>query len=223
MSLWARVVEAELDSMAQNFEGGPDRRSLQHQLRRVPSVQTRQLFRLPTFQPQCGDGGCAVWLHDGRPVWLLAPHRRLRRRPSRICAGADGRCRADESAGRDDPDEEVLFLTDGTTHRLSGSRAGRRSRATRSSPIWGTGPVGLFAIQSAKVLKPAERIVMIETVPERIAMARKAGATDIIDFAKEDVAERIKETSERKGRCRDRLRQHGKRARVADRAVSSAP
>jgi threonine dehydrogenase-like Zn-dependent dehydrogenase len=48
--------------------------------------------------------------------------------------------------------------------------------------VWGTGPVGLFAIQSAKVLC-AERIIAIETVPERIAMARKAGATDIINFA----------------------------------------
>jgi threonine dehydrogenase-like Zn-dependent dehydrogenase len=29
-------------------------------------------------------------LHDGRPVWLLPPDRRLRRRPGRICACADG-------------------------------------------------------------------------------------------------------------------------------------
>ena len=64
--------------------------------------------------------------------------------------------------------------------------------------VWGTGPVGLFAIQSAKVLG-AECIIAIETVPERIAMARKAGATDIIDFAKEDVFERIKEISKGEG------------------------
>ena len=63
--------------------------------------------------------------------------------------------------------------------------------------VWGTGPVGLFAIQSAKVLD-AERIIAIETVPERVAMARKAGATDIVDFTKEDVYERIKELSKGK-------------------------
>jgi threonine dehydrogenase-like Zn-dependent dehydrogenase len=64
--------------------------------------------------------------------------------------------------------------------------------------IWGTGPVGLFAIQSAKVMGAA-RILAIETVPERIAMARKAGATDIIKFAEEDVYERIKEISKGEG------------------------
>ena len=67
--------------------------------------------------------------------------------------------------------------------------------------IWGAGPVGLFAIQSAKVMD-AERIIAIETVPERIAIARKAGATDIIDFAKEDVLERIKEISKGEVRLR---------------------
>ncbi|MGI4977336.1 MAG: zinc-dependent alcohol dehydrogenase [Janthinobacterium lividum] len=60
--------------------------------------------------------------------------------------------------------------------------------------IWGAGPVGLFAIQSA-VIKGAGRIIAIDTVPERIAMARKAGATDVIDYANEDVMERLKEIS----------------------------
>jgi threonine dehydrogenase-like Zn-dependent dehydrogenase len=39
------------------------------------------------------------------------------------------------------------------------------------------------------------RIIAIETVPERIALANGAGATDIIDFEKEDVFERIREIS----------------------------
>ncbi len=41
--------------------------------------------------------------------------------------------------------------------------------------IWGAGPVGIFAIQSAKIMG-AERIA-IETVLESIALRRKAGAT----------------------------------------------
>ena len=60
--------------------------------------------------------------------------------------------------------------------------------------IWGAGPVGLFAIKSA-VIKGAGRVVAIDSVPERIALARQAGATDIIDFEKEDVMERLKEIS----------------------------
>jgi threonine dehydrogenase-like Zn-dependent dehydrogenase len=94
-------------------------------------------------------------------------------------------------------DEEVLFLTDiFPTGYQAAEQAGIKGGEIVA--IWGTGPVGLFAIQSAKVLG-AERIIAIETVPERIAMARKAGATDIVDFAKEDVFERIKEISKEEG------------------------
>ena len=64
--------------------------------------------------------------------------------------------------------------------------------------IWGAGPVGLFAIKSA-VIKGAGRIVAIDTVPERIALARQAGATDVIDYASEDVMERLKEISDGQG------------------------
>ena len=94
-------------------------------------------------------------------------------------------------------DEEVLFLTDIFPTGYQGAeQAGIKGGEIVA--IWGAGPVGLFAIQSAKVLG-AERIIVIETVPERIAMARKAGATDIIDYASEDVYERIRDISKGEG------------------------
>jgi len=58
--------------------------------------------------------------------------------------------------------------------------------------------VGLFAIQSAKIMG-AERIIAIDTVPERLALARVYGATDIIDYVNDDVFERIKEISKGEG------------------------
>ncbi len=64
--------------------------------------------------------------------------------------------------------------------------------------VWGAGPVGLFTIKSAVVMG-AERVIVVESVPERIDMAKRAGATDIIDFTKEDVLERIKEISHGQG------------------------
>src|ERR1700750_2272947 len=94
-------------------------------------------------------------------------------------------------------DEGVLFLSDIFPTGYQGAeQAGIKGGEIVA--IWGSGPVGYFAIQSAKVLG-AERIIAIETVPERIALARKAGATDIIDFEKEDVYERIKEISKGEG------------------------
>jgi threonine dehydrogenase-like Zn-dependent dehydrogenase len=48
--------------------------------------------------------------------------------------------------------------------------------------VWGCGPVGQFAIASAKMLG-AERVIAIDRFPDRLAMAReRAGATDIINY-----------------------------------------
>ena len=94
-------------------------------------------------------------------------------------------------------DELVLFLTDILPTGWQGAEH-CEIKGGEIIAIWGAGPVGLFAIQSAKIMG-AERIIAIETVPERIAMARKAGATDIIDFMQEDVFERIKEISKGQG------------------------
>ena len=94
-------------------------------------------------------------------------------------------------------DDDVLFLTDIFPTGYQGAEHAEIAPGDITA-IWGVGPVGYFAIQSAKVMG-AERIIAIETVPERIALARKAGATDIIDFANEDVYERILEISKGKG------------------------
>ena len=94
-------------------------------------------------------------------------------------------------------DEELLFLTDILPTGYQGADHAE-VRGGDIVAIWGAGPVGLFAIQSAKVMG-AERIIAIETVPERIALAGQAGATDIIDFANEDVYERILEISKGEG------------------------
>ena len=94
-------------------------------------------------------------------------------------------------------DEQALFLTDilptgwqAIDHcELQGGE---------TVAIWGAGPVGLFAIKSAVVMG-AERIIAIDDVPERIALALQAGATHTIDFLKEDVMERLKEITAGEG------------------------
>jgi threonine dehydrogenase-like Zn-dependent dehydrogenase len=94
-------------------------------------------------------------------------------------------------------DESVLFLTDILPTGWQGAEH-CEIKGGEIIAVWGAGPVGLFAIQSAQIMG-AERIIAIDTVPERLALARKYGATDIIDFAKEDVFERIKEISKGEG------------------------
>ena len=94
-------------------------------------------------------------------------------------------------------DDQVLFLTDILPTGWQGAEHAE-VKGGDIVAIWGCGPVGLFAIQSAKIMG-AERIIAIDSVPERIALARKFGATDIIDFEKEQVYDRIKEISRGEG------------------------
>jgi threonine dehydrogenase-like Zn-dependent dehydrogenase len=63
--------------------------------------------------------------------------------------------------------------------------------------IWGCGPVGQFAIRSAFLLG-AERVIAIDTVPERLALAQSAGAITL-DFRKEDIYDRIQEMTDGRG------------------------
>jgi threonine dehydrogenase-like Zn-dependent dehydrogenase len=59
--------------------------------------------------------------------------------------------------------------------------------------VWGCGPVGQFAIASAKLLG-AERVIGIDRLSERLQMAsEKAGAAEIINYEETDVYERLME------------------------------
>jgi threonine dehydrogenase-like Zn-dependent dehydrogenase len=63
-------------------------------------------------------------------------------------------------------------------------------RAGNTVAIFGCGPVGQFAIASAKLFD-AGRIFAIDTVPSRLDMARAQGA-EVIDFNAEDPTEALK-------------------------------
>lgn len=93
-------------------------------------------------------------------------------------------------------DDEVLFLSDiFPTGFMAADFCGIKGGETIA--IWGCGPVGQFAIKSAFLLG-AERVLAIDTVPERLALARQSGA-EIIDFRKEDVYERIQQETHGRG------------------------
>ena len=63
--------------------------------------------------------------------------------------------------------------------------------------IWGCGPVGQMAIRSAFILG-AERVIAIDTVPERLALAAAAGA-EVLDFAEADIYDEIMARTEGRG------------------------
>jgi threonine dehydrogenase-like Zn-dependent dehydrogenase len=77
-------------------------------------------------------------------------------------------------------DEQVLFLSDiFPTGYMAAEDAEIEKGDTVA--IWGCGPVGQFAIQSAWMLG-AGRVIAIDCVPERLQMAERAGKAETIAF-----------------------------------------
>ncbi|HEX8395965.1 MAG TPA: zinc-dependent alcohol dehydrogenase [Pyrinomonadaceae bacterium] len=89
-------------------------------------------------------------------------------------------------------DEQVLFLTDiFPTGYMAAENCNIQPGDTVA--VWGCGPVGQFAIKSAFLLG-AERVIAIDSVPERLAMARLDGRAEVINHDEvEDLHEVLKE------------------------------
>lgn len=101
------------------------------------------------------------------------------------------------------PDEKVLFLSDiFPTGYMAAENCGIEPGDTVA--VWGCGPVGQFAIQSAWMFG-AERVIGIDRVPERLAMARTHGRAEVINFSEEDVKETLDAKTNGRGpdRCID--------------------
>jgi threonine dehydrogenase-like Zn-dependent dehydrogenase len=94
------------------------------------------------------------------------------------------------------PDEKLLFLSDIFP---TGWQAAVQCdiQPDDTVAIWGAGPVGQMAIRSA-VLLGAKQVVVIDRVPERLAMAEAGGAITI-NFDEESVIERLNELTNGKG------------------------
>ncbi len=109
------------------------------------------------------------------------------------------------------PDEKVLFLSDiFPTAYMAAENCGIEKGDTVA--VWGCGPVGQFAIKSAYMLG-AERVIAIDQVPERLKMAQLEGKAETLDFAHEEIFDKLKEMTGGRGpdRCIDAvgLEAHG--------------
>lgn len=94
------------------------------------------------------------------------------------------------------PDEKVLFLSDiYPTGYMAAENANIQPGDTVA--VWGCGPVGQMVIRSAKMLG-AGRVIAIDDVPERLAMAR-AGGAETIDTTSDNASERLKEMTKGRG------------------------
>jgi threonine dehydrogenase-like Zn-dependent dehydrogenase len=101
------------------------------------------------------------------------------------------------------PDEQVLFLSDiFPTGYMAAENADIQNGDTVA--VWGCGPVAQFCIKSAWMLG-AGRVIAIDTVPERLRMAKEQGKAETIDFMKTKVYDTLMEMTKGRGpdRCID--------------------
>jgi threonine dehydrogenase-like Zn-dependent dehydrogenase len=96
------------------------------------------------------------------------------------------------------PDEKLLFLSDIFPTGYMGAEMCEIT-PRKVIAVWGAGPVGQFAIASARMLG-AERVIVIDRFPYRLKLAvEKAGATDVINYEEQDVQEALRDLTADRG------------------------
>jgi threonine dehydrogenase-like Zn-dependent dehydrogenase len=87
-------------------------------------------------------------------------------------------------------DEQVLMCPDILSTGFSGAESGR-IRIGDTVAIFAQGPIGLCATAGAKLMG-ATTIIAVDTLPERLAIARAMGADHVVDFSKVDPVDEIR-------------------------------
>ena len=94
-------------------------------------------------------------------------------------------------------DEQVLMCPDIMSTGFSGAESGG-VRIGDTVAVFALGPIGLCAVAGARLMG-ASAIIGIDTVPERLAMARRLGADHVVDFKTADPIAEIKRITDGRG------------------------
>lgn len=94
-------------------------------------------------------------------------------------------------------DDQVLMCPDIMSTGFAGAESGQ-IKIGDTVAVFAQGPIGLCATAGAK-LKGATTIIAVETVPERVAMAKSIGADIVVDFKKVDPVAEIMRLTDGRG------------------------
>ncbi len=94
-------------------------------------------------------------------------------------------------------DEQVVLLPDIFSTGLSGAESAN-IRIGDAVAVFAQGPIGLCATLGAR-LRGAALIIAVDSVPERLEMARQFGANVLINFKEQDPVAAIKKLTEGRG------------------------
>lgn len=94
-------------------------------------------------------------------------------------------------------DEEILMCPDIMSTGFAGAESGG-VKIGDTVVVFALGPIGLCAVAGAKLMG-ATTIIGVDTVPERLAVAKKLGADIVVDFKKGDPVDQIMELTDGRG------------------------
>lgn len=94
-------------------------------------------------------------------------------------------------------DEQVLMCPDIMTTGFSGAESGG-VHIGDTVAVFAQGPIGLCATAGAKLMG-ATRIITVDTVPARLAISKRLGADEVIDFSQCDPVEEILKMTDGRG------------------------
>lgn len=94
-------------------------------------------------------------------------------------------------------DEQVLMCPDILSTGFGGAENGR-VRIGDTVAVFAQGPIGLCATAGARLMGATE-VIAVESVPERVAIARRMGADHVIDFTREDPVSAIQRITRGRG------------------------
>jgi len=94
-------------------------------------------------------------------------------------------------------DEQVLMCPDIMSTGFSGAESGN-VRIGDAVAVFALGPIGLCAAAGARLMG-ATKVIGVDSVPERLAMARKLGVDCVVDHRKDNPVEAIREMTQGRG------------------------
>jgi len=140
---------------------------------------------LDGHQSQCGGHAIGGWKFGNTIDGCQAEYLRVPHAMANLAPIPDGLS-----------DEQVLMCPDIMSTGFGGAEAGH-IRIGDTVVVYAQGPIGLCATAGAR-LKGASQIIVVDTVPERLAAAQRLGADIVIDYRQVDpVAEILRLTGGR--------------------------
>jgi threonine dehydrogenase-like Zn-dependent dehydrogenase len=94
-------------------------------------------------------------------------------------------------------DEQVLMCPDIMSTGFAGAESGQ-VKIGDTVAVFAQGPIGLCATVGARLMG-ATTVIAVETVPERIQVAKRLGADHVVDFRRADVIAEIRRITDGRG------------------------